>query len=77
MAASDKDVKVDWSGHALPVFAFEAGETLPAAVNKWRRSAAQVTTAATSSQWLMQIMSLKRPMGSLGVCVYVCMYIYG
>jgi len=70
MAASDKDVKVDWSGHALPVFAFEAGETLPAAVNKWRRSAAQVTTAATRSQWLMQIiLSLKRPKGSLAMTV--------
>ena len=70
MAASVKDVKMNWAGHALQVLKVEAGETLPAAVNKWRRSAAQVTTAATRSQWLMQIiLSLKRPKGSLAMTV--------
>jgi len=34
MAASVKDVKMNWAGHALQVLKVEAGETLPAAVNK-------------------------------------------
>jgi len=31
---------MDWVGHALLVLKVEAGETLPAAVNQWRRFAA-------------------------------------
>jgi len=62
MAASVKDVKMDWAGHSLPVLKVEAGETLPTAVNKWHRGAAQATKAATKSPWLMQtLLSLKRP----------------
>jgi len=34
MAASVKDVKMNWAGHALQVLKVESGETLPAAVNK-------------------------------------------
>jgi len=68
MAASAKDVKMDWVGHALLVLKVEAGETLPAAVNQWRRGAAQATIAATKSPWLVQTMlSRKRPKGSMTV----------
>jgi len=68
MAASVKDVKMDWAGHSLPVLKVEAGETLHTAVNKWRRGAAQATLAATKSPWLMQtLLSLKRPKGSMTV----------
>ena len=59
---------MDWAGHSLPVLKVEAGETLPTAVNKWRRGAAQATLAATKSPWLMQtLLSLKCPKGSMTV----------
>jgi hypothetical protein len=68
MAASTKDVKMDWAGHSLPVLKVEAGETLPTAVNKWHTGAAQATLAATKSPWLMQtLLSLKRLKGSMTV----------
>jgi len=68
MAASTKDVKMDWAGHSLPVLKVEAGETLPTAVNKWHRGAAQATLAATKSPWLMQtLLSLKHLKGSMTV----------
>jgi len=66
MAASVKDVKMDWAGHALPALKVEVGDTLPTAVIKWRTGTARATIAATKSPWFMQTMlSLKRPKSSM------------
>ena len=65
MAATGKDVKMDWSGHPLPFLKIDAGDTLPVTVQKWRRGAAQTMTAAVKSPWLMNmILSLRSPKSS-------------
>ena len=65
MAATEKNVKMDWSGHPLPILKLDAGDTIPAAVQKWRRGAAQALTAAVKGPWLMNvILSLHNPKGS-------------
>jgi len=65
MASTGKDVKMDWSGHPLPVLKVEAGDTMPAAVHKWRRGAAQAMTAAAKGPWLLNvILSQHNPKGS-------------
>ena len=65
MAATGKDVKMDWSGHPLPVLKVDTVDTMPEAVHKWRRGAAQAMTAAAKGPWLMNvILSLRNPKGS-------------
>ena len=63
MAASVKDVKMDWAGHSLPVLKVEAGETLPTAVSKWCRGAAQATLGHQESMAYADIVVAQAPEG--------------